>query len=73
MGLWYDIESYPQEFQNGTCSTATYTLTSEGVEVYNTQVLDETLDYIYGSAVPEFDDGQAKLIVTFPVAGTDCE
>ncbi|KAI8424832.1 hypothetical protein MSG28_006760 [Choristoneura fumiferana] len=71
MGLWYDIESYPQDFQNGTCSTATYTLTSDGVEVYNTQVIDETLDDIYGLAVPEFEDGQAKLIVTFPIAGTD--
>ncbi|XP_061721996.1 uncharacterized protein LOC133528577 [Cydia pomonella] len=70
MGLWYDIESYPQEFQDGTCATATYTLNGV-VEVYNTQVVNETLDYIYGSAVPDNDDGLAKLLVTFPVAGTD--
>lgn len=72
MGTWYDIESYPQEFQNGTCSTATYTLTDNGVEVYNTQVINESLDDIYGLAVPDNDDGFAKLIVTFPIAGTEC-
>ncbi|XP_047994051.1 uncharacterized protein LOC125232436 [Leguminivora glycinivorella] len=70
MGLWYDIESYPQAFQDGTCATATYTL-YDVVEVYNTQVINETLDFIYGSAVPENDDGLAKLLVTFPIAGTD--
>ncbi|XP_063387670.1 uncharacterized protein LOC134673601 [Cydia fagiglandana] len=70
MGLWYDIESYPQEFQDGTCATATYTLNGV-VEVYNTQVVNETLDYIYGSAVPDNDNGLAKLLVTFPIAGTD--
>ncbi|XP_063628207.1 uncharacterized protein LOC134799701 [Cydia splendana] len=71
MGLWYDIESYPQEFQDGTCASATYTLTGDGVLVYNTQVVEQLLDNVNATAVPAADDGLAKFIVTFPVPGTD--
>ncbi|CAG5005077.1 unnamed protein product [Parnassius apollo] len=71
MGVWYDIESYPQEFQIGTCATATYTLTQTGVEVLNTQVVDQQLDTITATAVPASNDGSAKLTVTFPIAGTN--
>lgn len=73
MGTWYDIESYPQAFQDGTCATATYTLTDDGVSVYNTQVINQLLDNVNATAVPAGNDGQAKLIVTFPIAGTDCK
>lgn len=71
MGKWYDIQSYPQMFQDGTCSTANYTLTGSGVEVFNTQVIGQQLDTINGFAVPASNDGSAKLIVSFPIAGTD--
>lgn len=72
MGVWYDIESYPQFFQDGTCSTAAYGLIDEGVNVFNTQVINQTLDWIIGLAVPvPSDNGEAKLTVTFPVAGTN--
>ncbi|XP_026333313.1 uncharacterized protein LOC113240270 [Hyposmocoma kahamanoa] len=72
MGVWYDIESYPQFFQDGTCSTAAYGLIDEGVNVFNTQVINQTLDSIIGLAVPVPSDiGEAKLTVTFPVAGTN--
>ncbi|CAH2044979.1 unnamed protein product, partial [Iphiclides podalirius] len=71
MGVWYDIEGYPQEFQNGTCATATYTLTDAGVAVVNTQVLNQQLDVITATALPASDDGSAKFTVTFPIAGTN--
>ncbi|CAG9789457.1 unnamed protein product [Diatraea saccharalis] len=71
-GVWYDIESFPQNFQTGTCPTATYTLNDEGtVDVYNTQVVNQQLDEISAVAVLATDDGSAKLDVTFPIAGTD--
>ncbi|KPJ13950.1 Apolipoprotein D [Papilio machaon] len=71
MGLWYDIESYPQAFQDGTCATALYNLTANGVDVFNTQVINQQLDTINANAVPASTDGSAKFIVTFPIAGTN--
>ncbi|CAH2243005.1 jg19448 [Pararge aegeria aegeria] len=71
MGTWYDVEGYPVQFQDGTCPSATYSLTSTGVDVYNTQVVDSWLDTIRGSAVLATSDGSAKLTVTFPIAGTN--
>ncbi|XP_046971596.1 uncharacterized protein LOC124538552 isoform X2 [Vanessa cardui] len=71
MDKWYDIESYPVVFQDGTCPTATYTLTPAGVEVFNTQVVGQQLDTIEGFAVPSTNDNSAKLTVSFPVAGTN--
>lgn len=73
-GQWYDIESYYDAFQTGTCNDALYTLNPEGVvDVFNTQVLELELDTINGTAVVASTDGSGKLDVTFPVAGTDCK
>ncbi|KAF9407326.1 hypothetical protein HW555_012606 [Spodoptera exigua] len=72
LGEWYDIQSYPGDFQDGTCNTAYYSPAENGVHVYNTQVIDQTLLSISGNAVLEpSTDGSAKLKVTFNVAGTD--
>ncbi|XP_072929716.1 uncharacterized protein [Epargyreus clarus] len=71
MNRWYDIESYPQAFQDGSCPTANYNLTDSGVEVLNTQVVRQQLDTMTGFAVPASFDNSAKLNVTFPIAGTD--
>ncbi|RVE53897.1 hypothetical protein evm_001559 [Chilo suppressalis] len=70
-GIWYDIESFPQNFQFGTCPIAEYTLNGDVVDVYNTQVVAQQLDEIRATAVLASDDGSAKLDVTFPVAGTN--
>ncbi|XP_013192152.2 uncharacterized protein LOC106136222 [Amyelois transitella] len=68
-GHWYAIESYPQEFQFGTCQRALYTVNDDGsVEVYNTQVYQQRLDAINGTAVLASSDGSAKLNVTFLIA-----
>ncbi|XP_053614015.1 uncharacterized protein LOC128677296 [Plodia interpunctella] len=67
LGEWYAIESYPLEFQFGTCQKAEYSLNDEGgIDVYNTQVYRQRLDAIRGTAVAS-DDGSAKLNVTFPI------
>ncbi|XP_052744153.1 uncharacterized protein LOC112046433 [Bicyclus anynana] len=71
MDTWYDIEGYPVQFQDGTCPTATYSLTAAGVDVFNTQVVRQELDTIRGTAVLATDDGSAKLTVSFPIAGTN--
>ncbi|KAL4702780.1 hypothetical protein ACJJTC_002320 [Scirpophaga incertulas] len=68
---WYDIESYPQRFQFGTCPTAQYSVNETEVGVVNTQVVDQELDTMIGTAVVASNDGSAKLSVTFPVAGTN--
>lgn len=72
LGVWYDIESYPAEFQDGTCGTAEYKLgSSDTVDVTNTQVVAQRLDVIIGTAVVVSSDGSAKLEVTFPIRGTN--
>lgn len=71
MGLWHDIESYPTEFQFGTCANAFYTLVNGTVDVFNTQVVNQRLDTINGVAVIASTDGSAKLSVSFPIAGTN--
>lgn len=66
-GLWHLIQTYPSEFQSGDCNDATYTVQSDGtVLVFNTQVIDQSLDTITGSAVLASNDSSAKLKVTFP-------
>lgn len=71
LGLWHDIESFPTPFQFGTCSNAYYSLGEAGVNVYNTQVINETLDFINGVAT--LVGNEAKLVVSFPVEGTNRE
>lgn len=63
------IETYAAEFQGleSTCNDASYTLNSNGiVDVYNTQVINQTLDTINGTATLATTDGSAKLLVNFP-------
>lgn len=69
MGLWHDIESYPEAFQDGTCNNAFYTLIDGVVDVFNTQVIGQTLDTIRGTAVITSTDGSAKLEATFNIMG----
>lgn len=42
------------------------------VTVYNAQVVNGTLDTIYGTAVLATEDGSAKLNVTFDIEAADC-
>lgn len=73
MGLWHDIESYPSGYQEGDCPNALYSLSDDGVDVFNTQVISQNLDTIRGIAVPKSDDGSGKLLVSFPIIGTNCK
>ncbi|KAJ8714188.1 hypothetical protein PYW08_007808 [Mythimna loreyi] len=70
MGIWHNIEMYPSRFQNGTCSNAFYEIVDGSVVVVNSQVNDQKLETIKGVAVPA-SDGSAKLVVTFPIPGSD--
>lgn len=74
LGLWHDIESYPSGFQEGECPNALYTLPYDVVDVLNTQVINQNLDTMRGTAVPEsVDDDSGKFLVSFPIAGTNCK
>ncbi|XP_045776254.1 uncharacterized protein LOC123874798 [Maniola jurtina] len=69
LGRWRRISSYPEPFQIGKCNQATYSLNAAGlIDVYNTQVINNELDFINGTAGLASNDGSAKLWVTFPVA-----
>ncbi|XP_022817976.1 uncharacterized protein LOC111350579 [Spodoptera litura] len=71
MNLWYDVESYPSAFQDGTCPNAHYTLTGNTVSVRNSHVVDQTLVTIDGVATLASTDGSGKLKVTFNVQNTE--
>ncbi|CAH4038096.1 unnamed protein product [Pieris brassicae] len=72
LNLWHNIESYPSTFQTGTCNNAFYSAgTTSDVDVYNTQVIDRQLDTIRGTANLAGDPDVGKLIVSFPIAGTN--
>ncbi|KAG7297779.1 hypothetical protein JYU34_018521 [Plutella xylostella] len=76
LNYWHEIEAYPSTFQQGTCNNARYRLNPNiagRVDVYNTQVINQTLDFVDGYAVVASDDGSGKLTVSFPIAGTDNE
>ncbi|XP_054914253.1 apolipoprotein D-like [Poeciliopsis prolifica] len=66
LGKWYEIQRMPHTFQNGQCSTATYSLQSPGVVgVVNRELLaNGTIDVITGTAKPDPTE-PAKLLVYF--------
>jgi apolipoprotein D and lipocalin family protein len=70
MGRWYDVASYPQQFQEGCqCTTATYTLNDGGdVRVDNKcriDSLDGDKTGIEGRAFVPDADRPAELLVEF--------
>ena len=69
-GLWYEIASYPQRFQEGcTATTAEYTLSDKGYVIVENRCNKYTLDgkqsYIKGKAFVVKNSGNAKLKVQF--------
>ncbi|XP_045485998.1 uncharacterized protein LOC110999208 isoform X1 [Pieris rapae] len=72
LNLWHNIESYPSTFQTGTCNNAFYSSgTTSDVDVYNTQVINTQLDTIRGTANLAGAPDVGKLVVSFPIAGTN--
>ncbi|XP_026760679.3 uncharacterized protein LOC113519703 [Galleria mellonella] len=69
LGLWHNIESYASKFQTGTCSNAYYSAEADNGEigVFNTQVINQTLDTINGIASVPDPEEPAKFVVSFPV------
>jgi apolipoprotein D and lipocalin family protein len=67
-GKWYDVASFPQRFQKGChCTSATYTLKEDYVEVFNTCFKKEKnrVSDITGKAFIEDTESNAKLKVQF--------
>uniref|UniRef100_A0A8C5H495 Apolipoprotein D n=2 Tax=Gouania willdenowi TaxID=441366 RepID=A0A8C5H495_GOUWI len=67
IGKWYGIHKLPTPFQKGECSSATYTLKSEGViGVLNRELLnDGTIGSAVGKATVKDPAEPAKLEVVF--------
>ncbi|CAH0594385.1 unnamed protein product [Chrysodeixis includens] len=73
LGPWYNVETYPVDDQKGTCNRARYELPDPNgpVQVVNSEVRDEQLVSISGTAVLEASaDNSAKLKVTLNVGGS---
>lgn len=69
-GKWYEIASFPQRFQkNCYCTTAEYTLTSEGYVIVENRCNKDSINgkpsYIKGKAFVNENSGNAKLSVQF--------
>lgn len=69
-GTWFDLESYPTNFQSGTCNTANYKLNDDNTfDVENTQIVNQLLQSRPGTASPTTNDGSAKFEVSFLING----
>ena len=69
-GKWYEIASYPQQFQKGcNCTTAEYSLSEKGFVIVENRCNKDSVDgkqsYIKGKAFVEENSGNAKLKVQF--------
>lgn len=69
-GKWYEIASFPQNFQKGCrCSAAEYTLSDKGYVIVenrcNRGSVNGKQSYIKGKAFVEEGSGNAKLKVQF--------
>ena len=69
-GKWYEIASYPQQFQKGChCTTAEYTLNEKGYVIVenrcNRGSVNGKQSYIKGKAFVVKNSGNAKLRVQF--------
>jgi lipocalin len=67
-GLWHEISSYYSENAMGTCARAEYTLEGGVVNVVNSQVVNQGLTTINGTATVIDVNGGGKLSVTLEVA-----
>lgn len=65
MGQWYDIESYPSNWQSGTCNSAFYSLRGSFVDVVNTQVVDQAISVRQGVGSFVENEQIAKLSLNF--------
>ena len=69
-GKWYEIASYPQQFQKGcNFTTEEYTLSEKGFVIVENRCNKDSVDgqqsYIKGKAFVERNSGNAKLKVQF--------
>ena len=69
-GLWYEIASYPQRFQQGCHrTTAEYTLSDKGYVIVENRCNRDSVDgkqsYIRGKAFVQKNSGNARLKVQF--------
>lgn len=69
-GKWYEIASFPQQFQKGChCTTADYTLSDKGFVIVENRCNRDSLDgkqtYVKGKAFVTKNSGNAKLKVQF--------
>lgn len=64
MGRWIEIARYPQTTQQGQCNRAEYTFGNNVISLTNSQVLNQRLNSVRGTAVVKSTDGSGLLEVT---------
>ena len=69
-GKWYEIASFPQQFQKGcNATTAEYTVTDKGIVIVENRCTKDSINgkpsYIKGKAFVIENSGNAKLKVQF--------
>ncbi|XP_061721997.1 uncharacterized protein LOC133528578 [Cydia pomonella] len=68
-GTWHEISSYYSANAVGTCARADYTLVGTTVDVVNSQVLNQRLETITGTATLIGTDQSGRLNVSLNVGG----
>lgn len=72
-GRWFEIGAYYSESSENLCSRANYALEGGVVQVLNSQVINQTLFTISGTATVASTDGSARLSVVLEVGnGKPC-
>ncbi|XP_071542891.1 apolipoprotein D-like [Panulirus ornatus] len=67
MGRWYEIERFPNPFQDGNCAVADYQLLPNGtVFITNTQLVEGQVDVVNGTATLWNNTSEGRLEVEFP-------
>ncbi|XP_047994052.1 uncharacterized protein LOC125232437 [Leguminivora glycinivorella] len=69
VGTWHEVSSYYSANAVGTCARAEYTLVGSTVNVVNSQVLNQRLDQITGTATLIGTDQSGRLNVVLDVQG----
>ena len=69
-GKWFEIASFPQQFQKGChCTTAEYTISEKGYVIVENRCNRDSINgkqsYIKGKAFADKNTGNAKLKVQF--------
>lgn len=72
LGEWYEVESYPDFLEGGSCKRRRYGLTADGlITLQSSYVSNQSLIAVEGSGIFVSTDGSGRLFATYNIAGPD--